>query len=217
MSCSWEFLIGCRGILPNLIALEPTSRLSELRLRELLLFGLYFWRRAAFFPLFSLCLIADFQLLHSSGIPAFFSEQKHKLGCLWGFLRVRRSHFATEPALPARSRQNKGDFGFSGLLTVRGALHRSQSLNSDFANGSFLERFELHRDELTRRESVPKGRSPVLTVAALLGGCWQLLRFSASSSNSRSTVWHWLMQYILRCRRGGSAYNSRLPKLAPPC
>src|SRR4028119_5507 len=190
MPCPREFLIGLRGILPNLLALDPKSWVSELLLRELLLFGLYFWRSAAFFRLVSLCLTADFLLLHSSGIPSFFSEQTDTQGCLWGFLRVRRSHFATEPALPARPRQNKADFGFFGLLTVPCALHRSQSLNVDFANGNFPGRFELHRDELTMRELVLKGRSPVLTVAALLRGCWQLLTFSESSSNSRSTVWH---------------------------
>src|SRR4028119_2537434 len=96
MSCPWEFLRGLRGILPNLLALEPKSRLSELLLRELLLFGLYFWPRAAFFRLVSLCLTADFLLLHSSGIPSLFSEQTDTQGCLWGFLRVRQSHFATE-------------------------------------------------------------------------------------------------------------------------
>src|SRR4028119_1902647 len=187
MPCPWEFLIGLRGILPNLLALEPKSRLSELLLRELLLFGLYFWRSAAFFPLVSLCLTADFLLLNSSGIPLFFSEQTDTQGCLWGFLRVGRSHFATELALPARPQQNKADFEFSGLLTVPCALHRSQSLNADFANRTFPGRFELHRDDLTMRESVLKGRSPVLTVAALLRGCFSLLTFSALTSDSRPT------------------------------
>src|SRR4028118_438088 len=159
MPCPWEFLIELRGILPNLLALEPKSPLSELLLRELLLFGLYFWQFAAFFRLVSLCLTADFLLLNSSGIPSLFSEQTDKRGCLWEFLRVRRSHFATELALPAPPRQKKADFGFSGLLTVRGALHRSQSLNADYANGTFPGRFELHRDNLTMRESVLKRRS----------------------------------------------------------
>src|SRR4028119_1405242 len=118
MPCPCEFLIGLRGILPNLLALDPKSWVSELLLRELLLFGLYFWRPAAFFPLVSLCLTADFLLLHSSGIPSFFSEQTDTQGCLWGFLRVGRSHFATELALPAPPRPKPAAFGLSGLLTV---------------------------------------------------------------------------------------------------